>query len=170
MLKLLSFSGCGKDKNGESVPEITKGIVLTPTTRHPRTFITTAGTGEPQCILVAWDTHPHGLMVWLQMGGHKERAINSSRAPPPGLSSDRESQQRDSTCVNEPQRWQEERQAQLCLARMPAAVVPDTRPALHRRWEAHAEACTPHEHVSSSHCMHLFLRRLDRPALNSRAH
>ena len=129
------------------MPEITKGIVLTPTTRHPRTFITTAGTGEPQCILVAWDTHPHGLMVWLQMGGHKERAINSSRAPPPGLSSDRESQQRDSTCVNEPQRWQEERQAQLCLARMPAAVVPDTRPAPHRGGgsEAHAEACTPQE-------------------------
>ena len=89
----------------------------------------------------------HGLMFWLQMGRHKERAINSSRAPPPGLHDDRESQQRDSTCVNEPQRWQEERQAQLCLARMPAAVVPDTRPAPHRGGgsEAHAEACTPQE-------------------------
>ena len=171
MLKLLSFSGCGEDRNGESVYEITKGIVLTPTTRHPRTFITTAGTGEPQCILVAWDTHPHGLMVWLQMGGHKERAINSSRAPPPGLSSDRESQQRDSTCVNEPQRWQEERQAQLCLARMPAAVVPDTRPRCHRlrRTEGHY-ACTPQEQQP---LYDLFLRRLARPArpaLNSRTH
>ena len=151
-----AFSGCGKDKNnGESVPEITKGIVLTPTTRHPRTFITTAGTGEPQCILVAWDTHPHGLMVWLQMGGHKERAINSSRAPPPGLSSDRESQQRDSTCVNEPQRWQEERQAQLCLARMPAAVVPDTRP--HHTEAVGRKPTLKHAlHRSSNHCMHLF--------------
>ena len=82
MLKLLSFSGCGKDKNGESVPEITKGIVLTPTTRHPRTFITTAGTGEPQCILVAWDTHPHGLMVWLQVvATRKERSTLHERHP-----------------------------------------------------------------------------------------
>ena len=115
-----------------SLPDAIRGFLsprpalgaVVPPTRPPGTFF-------------------HGLMFWLQMGRHKERAINSSRAPPPGLHDDRESQQRDSTCVNEPQRWQEERQAQLCLARMPAAVVPDTRPALHRRWEAHAEACTP---------------------------
>ena len=113
----------------------------------------------------------HGLMFWLQMGRHKERAINSSRAPPPGLHDDRESQQRDSTCVNEPQRWQEERQAQLCLARMPAAVVPDTRPRCHRlrRTEGHY-ACTPQEQQP---LYDLFLRRLARPArpaLNSRTH
>ena len=48
---------------------------------------------------------------------------------------------------------QEERQAQLCLARMPA-VVPDTRPAPQTptRWEAHAEGHYMHaRHMSSNH-------------------
>ena len=65
------------------------------------------------------------------------RAFHAVRSPPV-IEEEFRKEQRDSTCVTESQRWQEERQAQLCLARMPAAVVPDTRPALHRRWEAHA--------------------------------
>ena len=83
----------------------------------------------------AWDTYPHGLMFWLQMGRHKEEAMdtNSTLArSPPVIEEEFRKEQRDSTCVTESQRWQEERQAQLCLARMPA-VVPDTRPAPHQR-------------------------------------
>ena len=41
MLKLLSFSGCGRDKNGESVFERYRSLAGH-MTRHPRTFITTA--------------------------------------------------------------------------------------------------------------------------------
>ena len=67
-------------------------------------------------------------------GRHKEEHGHQQLAwSPPVIEEEFRKEQRDSTCVNEPQRLQEERQAQLCLARMPAAVVPDTRPAPHRR-------------------------------------
>ena len=88
-------------------------------------------------------------MFWLQMGRHKQEDGHQqlARSPPVIIEEEFRKEQRDSTCVTEPQQWQEERQAQLCLARMPAAVVPDTRPAPHRGGgsEAHAESCTPQE-------------------------
>ena len=131
----------------------TAGAVVPPT-RPPGTFF-------------------YGLMFWLQMGRHKQEDGHQqlARSPPVIIEEEFRKEQRDSTCVTEPQQWQEERQAQLCLARMPAAVVPDTRPRCHRlrRTEGHY-ACTPQEQQP---LYDLFLRRLARPArpaLNSRTH
>ena len=91
------------------------------------------------------------------MGRHKQEDGHQqlARSPPVIIEEEFRKEQRDSTCVTEPQQWQEERQAQLCLARMPAAVVPDTRP--HHTEAVGRKPTLKHAlHRSSNHCMHLF--------------
>ena len=169
MLKLLSFSGCGRDKNGESVFERYRSLAGH-MTRHPRTFITTAPSSAQATRRRSSSRDPSSTPAICTSPASSARYISSARratsnlapshvpCPPRAARADR---------AQPPEPHTSPAAHPAGAAQAPDSAPPPQAPAA---TGSGGLKVTTHALHMSDHCMHLFLRRLARPALNSRAH